>query len=303
MSTTQPPAPPPEPSPESPVSPSRVEKIFDFEGSLPTRALYLYLPAGYDESATRYPVLYMHDGQNLFEAFVDDSYLGSWRADETANRLVSEGRMQPCIIVGVSNGSEARLAEYLPPYASYTLPAPKEKRRSKGRKKIPLKPLQGRADETFAYYRDEVAPFVAANYRVLTGREHTATGGSSLGGLFSTYIAWEHPEFARGHAILSPSYWITRDKGGEMETVKRLREGEPRDLRLWLDSGTLDSPGKGDDGMEDTKAARDALLANGFEPGPDFRYFLDEGGAHHEDAWAARLPQIFEFLFPPKDVS
>ncbi len=297
MSTTQPPAPPPEPN----VSPSRVEKIFDFEGSLPTRALYLYLPAGYDESGAHYPVLYMHDGQNLFEAFVEDSYLGSWRADETADRLIRASRMRPCVIVGVSNGSEARLAEYLPPYASYTLPVPKGKRKGKGRK-IPLKPLQGRADETFAYYRDEIAPFVAANYRVLTGREHTATGGSSLGGLFSTYIAWEHPEFARGHAILSPSYWITRNGGGEMETVERLRRGKPRDLRLWLDSGTQDSPGKGDDGMADTQAARDALLKNGFEEGPDFRYYLDEGATHHEDAWAARLPGIFEFLFPPEEV-
>ena len=209
------------PSPESQsefyVSPSRVEKIFEFEGSLSARALYLYLPAGYDETDEHYPVLYMHDGQNLFEAFVDDSYLGSWRADETADRLIREGRMRPCIIVGVSNGGEARLAEYLPPYASYTLPASKEKRQSKGRKKTPLKPVRGRADETFSYYQGEVAPFVAANYRVLTGREHTATGGSSLGGLFSTYIAWEHPEFARSHAVLSPSYWITRDEGGEME--------------------------------------------------------------------------------------
>ena len=297
MSTT----PSPEPPSESPVSPSRVEKIFGFEGRLSPRALYIYLPAGYDESDTHYPVLYMHDGQNLFEAFVDDSYLGSWRADETADRLIRASRMQPCIIVGVSNGGEARLAEYLPPYASYTLPVPKGKRKGKGRN-IPLKPVQGRADETFAYYRDDVAPFIAASYRALAGREHTATGGSSLGGLFSTYIAWEHPEFARSHAILSPSYWITRDGTGETEAVRRLREGEPRDLRLWLDSGTLDSPGKGDDGMEDTKKARNALLENGFEPGPDFRHLLDEGATHHETAWAARLPQIFEFLFPPEDV-
>ena len=215
------------------MSPSRVEKIFSFEGSLSARALYLYLPAGYDEQPdTHYPVLYMHDGQNLFEAFVEDSYLGSWRADETADRLIREGRMQPCIIVGVSNGGEARLAEYLPPYASYTLPAPKIKRKGKGRK-IPLKPLQGRADETFVYYQNEVAPFVAANYRVLTGREHTATGGSSLGGLFSTYIAWEHPEFARSHAILSPSYWITRDGGGrdgDGEASPRGRTARPAAL-------------------------------------------------------------------------
>ncbi|MCP4426386.1 MAG: hypothetical protein GY803_17985, partial [Chloroflexi bacterium] len=67
-----------------------------------------------------------------------------------------------------------------------------------------------------------------------------------------------------------------------------------------LDSGAQDEPGRGDDGMFEAIAARDALLANGYVLGPDFHYFLDEGAIHRESAWAARLPQIFQFLFPPE---
>lgn len=288
------------------VSPSQVIKIEAFEGSLPQRPLYIYLPRGYNEQVNRYyPVLYMHDGQNCFEQFVQDSYAGSWKADQTADLLIGEGRMQECIIVGVSNGSEERIAEYLPPYATYQLPP----RKKKGSTKTvdvtdhvlidpPALPVTGRGHHTVDYYQYEAAAYLRQNYRILNGRDFTATCGSSMGGLFSTYIAWEYPEFARHHAILSPAYWITRTPDGTIETVERLRTSQPPDLRLWLDSGTLDAPGRGDDGMPETAAARDALLENGYQLGPNFQYCLDEGAIHHESAWAARLPQVFQFLFP-----
>jgi predicted alpha/beta superfamily hydrolase len=279
---------------ESP-SPSRVVKIPDFQGRLPPRALYIYLPPGYDdEPDRRYPLLFMHDGQNCFEAFADDSYVGSWRADETADRLINEGSMRPCLIVGVSHGGEERLAEYLPPYATFQL-------RRSAEVGFRRKQIRGRADETFAYYRDDVAPYLCRHYRVLSGRDNRATCGSSMGGLFSTYIAWEHPEFARHHAILSPALRITRGLlARRNKFIERLRDGKPRDLRLWLDSGTLDAPGRGDDGMKETAAARDALLGSGYVLGANFQYRLDKGAIHHESAWAARLPQVFRFLFPPE---
>ena len=79
-----------------------------------------------------------------------------------------------------------------------------------------------------------------------------------------------------------------------------LQHSSPPDVRLWLDSGTQDSSGQGDDGLPETEAARDALLANGFSEGPDFQFFVDEGTVHNESAWAKRLPQIFQFLFSPE---
>ena len=272
---------------------SRVIKIPDFQGRLSPRPLYVYLPPGYDQQPDRhYPVLYMHDGQNCFERYVEDSYAGSWRADETADHLINQGLMHPCIIVGVGHGSSERIVEYMPPYAThqprvgnYPIPWPKAHK--------------GRAEETFVYYRDDVAPYIRQHYRLLDGRDHVATCGSSMGGLFSTYIAWEHPDFARHHAILSPSFRVTSNWRGHMETVERLRKGKPRQVRLWLDSGTQDVHGHGDDGAKNTQAARDALLANGFELGENFQYLLDEGADHSESAWSGRLHRILPFLFPP----
>lgn len=267
-----------------------------FEGSLSPRDLYVYLPPGYHRGEERYPVLYLHDGQNVFERFVEDSYSGSWRADESADRLIRAGSMNPCIIVGVANGQEQRLSEYLPPYSNYRF-SPKIRRRRKHRVTV-----EGRADESAAYYRDEVAPFIDSHYRTLTGREHTATAGSSMGALFSSYLAWEHPDFARHHALLSPSYWITRRRDGTLATVERMRTPPPLPVRLWLDSGTgaRGIPGKDDDNRFVTEEARAALLEAGFEIGPDFQYRLYPGAIHHESAWAQRLPEVLSFLFPPR---
>jgi len=290
--------------PAAHVSPSRVVKVDAFEGSLPQRPLYIYLPRGYDEHPDRsYPVIYMHDGQNCFEAFVEDSYAGSWQADVIADRLICLGQMRECIIVGVGNGSEERIAEYLPPYATYQLPPRKKKGSTKtadAEEDVLVQPLPivGRAQETAVYYRDDVAGYLGQHYRVDSRREQTATCGSSMGGLFSTYLAWEVTGFARHHAILSPAYWLTKTADGVYETIERLRTGEPRDVRLWLDSGTEDAPGRGDDGWPETAAARDALLENGYQIGPNFQFYRDEGACHRESDWAARLPQVFGFLFP-----
>ncbi|NJN81460.1 MAG: alpha/beta hydrolase [Caldilineaceae bacterium] len=280
---------------------SRVLKVDDFQGTLPTRALYVYLPPGYDDDGDRrYPVLYMHDGQNCFEAFAEESFAGSWKADLVADRLIAAGQMQPVIIVGVSNSAHQRMAEYLPPYATFVPPVgAADKQRSYRR----LSVVEGQADRTFKYYRDEVAVYVRERFRVLVGREHTATCGSSLGGLFSAYIAWEHPEFARHHGLMSPSFWITciyPDRPeGPFEAIERMRSGKPRDVRLWLDSGTANNHhGDGSDGLEITRMARDALLENGYSLGVDFRYYQDVNGIHHESSWSARLPKVYRFLSP-----
>ncbi len=278
------------------VSPSRVEKIDAFEGSLPTRPLYVYLPRGYDvQPEKRYPVLYMHDGQNCFEAYIQDSYAGSWRADEVANRLIAAAQMQEAVIVGVSNGREMRMEEYLPPYAAYRFYPGRVG--SRARRSIPL--LTGRADETAAYYQREVAPFIARHYRILEDREHTATLGSSMGGLFSWYLAFDHPDFAQHHAAMSSTFWITNDGRGRLTALTRLSKLPERDIRLWLDSGEgKDRPGSNDDNKYVTLEAREALLEAGYEEGEDFVYHLAEGARHHESDWATRLEHVFRFLMP-----
>lgn len=271
---------------------SRVTKIPAFKGSLPARPLYIYLPPGYDDSPhTPYPVLYMHDGQNAFEAYAADSFIGvTWQADLTADRLIAAGEIRPLIIVGIGNGSHLRTAEYLPPYITLF---------SKGKREKLHHPLPGRADQTIAYYIREVAPFIEASYRAIPDRAHRATCGSSMGGLMSNLIAWEYPEFASGHAILSPAYWLTYNQEGGLEMLERMSYMDPpEDTRIWLDSGTQDRPGEGDDGLAQTLKAREIMLAKGFEPGVNFSFFRDEGACHTESAWAGRMPEILKFLFP-----
>jgi predicted alpha/beta superfamily hydrolase len=277
-----------------PKTPSRVVKIPRFTGSLPDRPLYIYLPPGYDDDLqTSYPVLYMHDGQNVFDAFVQDSYIGTtWRADRTADRLIRLNRMRPALIVGVGNGKDHRMSEYLPPYMTLRMrPTPQSKRRL----------IPGKSDVLAAYYIEEVAPFIEAAYRVLPGRENRATCGSSMGGLLSAFFAWEHTAFARSHGVVSPAFWLTRNQEGGLEMLERFAMSARPDVRIWLDSGTLDSTGSntlGDDGKALTIQARDILLDKGFEIGRDFCYFLDDGAAHTEAAWSRRMPLILEFLFP-----
>lgn len=331
--------------PAAHVSPSRVTKIDSFVGSLSPRPLYIYLPRGYKEHIHRkYPVLYMHDGQNCFEAYVEDSFAGSWQADLAADQMIREGKMRECVIVGVSNGSKERFFEYMPDFSrlpdfvldSYyqveveeepiteepdeadTSPdadtefvedldlndepellevsevseLPEERREYTNEESV------GRASATVAFYASDVAPFIESRYRVKSGRENRATCGSSMGGLMTMFFAWEAPSFARHHAAMSTSFWLTRTKDKELPWIKRLQQEEPRDIRLWLDSGTGDR-GEHDDGMKDAILARDALLANGFVQGASFHYELAEGAQHHESAWAARLPRALTFLFPP----
>ncbi|MEM7113759.1 MAG: alpha/beta hydrolase-fold protein [Chloroflexota bacterium] len=269
----------------------RVVKIPHFTGNsrFPPRSLYVYLPRGYDQQPRKkYPVIYMHDGQNCFESWVQDSYAGSWKADEAADRLIAAGQIPDCLIVGISNGQHARLAEYLPPFSTYTPPAAADG--------MPMTPIHGKAGETAVYYIHHVAPFIEAYYRAASDRTQRATCGSSLGGLFSTYLAWEHSHFAYSHAALSPSYWITAINTNKLEMVDRLRHNRPRNIRLWLDSGTQSE--SGDDGKNNTIAARDALLQNGYTLNKNLGYYLHEGAGHNENAWAERLPRVLKFLLP-----
>lgn len=274
------------------VSASRIAKV-PFSGTLGERFLYLYLPPGYDESEECYPVLYLHDGQNCFEAFAEDSFSGTWRADETADALILAGELRPCIIVGVSNGREKRLEEYLPPYSRLRTHSERRRRYRLRRKHY----LRGRAAELFEDYR-AIDSFITANYRTLPGREHRATCGSSMGGLFSAYLALDHPEFAKHHGILSASFWVTQVRGGQLQMLERLAHQLTHDVRLWLDSG--DGEGDSDDNMDVTLQAREALLAAGYREEKQFVYYLFTGATHSEASWAERLPQVLRYLFPPE---
>jgi neopullulanase len=234
---------------------------------LPPRDVIVYLPSGYRMSERRYPVLYMHDGQNLFDPAT--GFAGQeWRLDETAEQLIEAGKIPPLIIVGVYNTGGQRMREYTSGLGEANPP-------------------------TYArLIVEELKPFIDSHYRTLTGPENTGLGGSSLGGLISLAIALQQPGIFGKLAIMSPSvFWNNRVILEELKKYQNAaRPG------IWLDIGTAEgnTPQKT---VEDARALRDALVAKGWKPNVSLRYFEAEGAAHNEAAWSRRIGPALEFLF------
>ena len=240
---------------------------------LPTdRDVLVYLPPGYDsEARRRYPVLYLHDGQNLFDGATSFIPGQEWCVDETAQALITDRRIEPLIIVGIYNTGRERVEEYTPTVD-------------------PRHKVGGRADAYGRMLVEELKPFIDSHYRTKRGAAHTGLGGSSLGGLVSLYLGVRYPRVFGKLAVVSPSVWwdnrmIVRDVGA-------LRR-KPR-LRIWLDMGTAES----EDATDQARTLRDALVAKGWRLDGDLRYFEDVGAKHNEAAWATRVEPILRFLCP-----
>jgi predicted alpha/beta superfamily hydrolase len=234
------------------------------------RDFVVYLPPGYAaDAARRYPVLYLHDGQNLFDP--DTAYQKGqhWRVGETADRLIGDGHLDPLIIVGIDNTGTRRLSEY----------TPTADRRLGG----------GEADAYGRLIVEELKPFIDDRYRTLPGRLHTGLGGSSLGALVSLHLGLAYPSVFSRLALLSPSVWW--DRRAILRTVRKAR---PRPaLRIWLDMGTAE----GRRGLDDARALRLALVRMGWKEGDDLHYSEHKGATHSEAAWAARVGPMLQYLY------
>jgi predicted alpha/beta superfamily hydrolase len=241
------------------------------------RDVLVYLPPDYRRSRIRrYPVLYLHDGQNVFDAATAFGGV-EWGADETAQRLVNQKLIEPLIIVAVANTGEHRIHEYAPTRGRLE---EGKRRRSKG-----LLRYYG------GFLINELKPFIDARYRTLTAPEQTGLGGSSLGGLVSLYLALKHPDVFRGAAIMSPSVWW--DNCAIYKMVEKLDEEARPPLKIWLDTGTNEP------GWERARVLRDGLVEKGWRLYDDLHYFEAEGANHSEGAWGQRLDAVLRFLFPP----
>jgi predicted alpha/beta superfamily hydrolase len=224
------------------------------EGIRPRDAL-VWLPPGYDEDRDlRYPVLYMQDGQNVFDP--ETSFIGvSWQADEVAGRLMREGRIRNAIIVAVYN-TEDREEEY------------------------------GDTARGQAYMRFMVhglKPFIDRTYRTIPERNTTSVMGSSMGGLISFLLAWNHPDIFSQAACLSPAFLLG---GSNIIPVVRDFRGLRKTLRLYIDNGSEGLDRELQRGCDEMVAA---LLEQGFTPGQDLEWFHDDGGEHSETSWSRRL--------------
>lgn len=234
------------------------------------RDLIVYTPPGYfDQLGRRFPVLYLHDGQNLFDGATSFIPGQDWHVGQTADLCIQSGVVEPLIIVGMYN-TKARIREYTPTH-------------------VP-KLGGGRADRYAKFLLEEVKPFVDREYRTLSDSQQTGIGGSSLGGLVSLYLGLKHARVFGKIAALSPSVWWNQ------MVIQRfvLSTGiEPRP-RIWLDIGTREGPRI----VHDVEKFRDALLEKGWQLERDLHYERVEGAEHNEAAWARRVAPFLQFLYP-----
>lgn len=229
-----------------------------------SRKLRIYLPPSYTENpAKRYPVLYMHDGQNLFDA-ASAAYGVEWGIDETVNRLIGEGVMDEIIVVGIDS-TPARMAEYTP-CCDATFGG-------------------GQIEPYKAFIIDTVKPYIDGSLRTLPGKQHTALMGSSLGGIASFLIAQSRPDvFSMAGAVSSTFGW----QDGDLIQRPPARAA----VKFYLDAGAKK------DGLEQTQQMRDVMLKQGYQDGTDLLYFADPEGKHNEASWAQRVHRPLTWFFP-----
>lgn len=242
-----------------------------------TREVWVWLPPGYDapNNVARYPVLYMQDGQNVFDGATSFIPNEEWGADETAEAMVRAGLCEPLIIVAVSNAGTARADEYLPTRGT-----------------LGKTTVGGKADLYGKFLATELKPKIDKAFRTRTGPEDTAVCGSSFGGIVSLHLVLSMPEVFGKAIVMSPSLWWD---GGVMTKRVQEREERPRP-RLWLDMGHLEDPAA----IMNSRAMQKALNAKGWEQGKDLVYIEYLGAGHNERAWRERFDLALAFTFPPK---
>lgn len=234
-------------------------------GNLKPRDLIVWLPPGYEYGRRRYPVLYMHDGKNVFDP-ATSTFGVDWRLDETADSLIRKGEMEPAIIVGIYNTPD-RMEEYVPGN-------------------------MGAAYMDFVV--NTVKPLVDQKYRTMTGRRHTLTGGSSAGGTIAFMLAWEHPEVFSKAICMSPAFKIMH-----IDYVKEVRAytGRKKKLKFYIDNGGIDLEARLQPGIDEMLQA---LQLQGYLKGKDYIWVQKKEAQHNEAAWAKRMPTAFKFMLGKK---
>ncbi len=223
------------------------------------RDIQVYLPPSYGDSDRRYPVLYMQDGQNLFDSGA--SFAGvEWRVDETLEMLAGEGI--EAIIVGLNHGGEQRVAEYNPFPQVWS----------------------GRGDRYLQFLSETVKPVIDQDFRTRPEREQTGIMGSSMGGLISLYAFFHAPQTFGFAGVMSPSLWI--GGGVIMGDVKNAPFSPGK---LYLDNGSRESS---------ARQMNAVLLRKGYRRDVDLKYVVEQDAEHTESAWARRLPDALRFLIP-----
>ena len=230
------------------------------------RGLRIYVPPGYSAHPDRrYPVLYMHDGQNLFDA--KTAYAAEWGVDETLDELAKTDGFE-AIVVGIDNGPK-RMSEYNP------YPGPE------------LKEAEG--PEYMRFIAEMVKPYIDRTYRTLPDRAHTAIMGSSMGGLISHYALQAYPQVFSKYGVFSPSYWASPELVARAEKTP-----VPADTRIYIFVGHLEGPH-----MEDPARKMADTLTREAAPG-SVAYHVEPEGKHSETTWRPEFRTAVRWLFEGK---
>lgn len=229
------------------------------------------LPPGYHEAPDRrYPVLYLHDGQNVFDDLPLSPFGVQWGVDTTARALIHARVIEPLIIVAIGNAGRDRIDEYTPTRDN-------------------MHDAGGMADRYGQMLVYELKPWVDHTWRTRRTARDTAVAGSSLGGLLSLHLGLTHPAVFGKLGLLSPSVWWD-----DRWIVRQLAaEGRRPDLRIWLDVGTGETRM-----LKGTRLLYRMLLRKGWQAGRDLAYVEAEGALHDERAWGERTGLFLRFLFP-----
>lgn len=265
---------------EVPGRPRRKGKLL-LLGPLPiptldrSRQVAIYLPPGYDaDTGRRYPVMYMFDGQNLFDPMT--SFCGDWEVDLTIDALIARGEIEPVICVGIYNGGEHRISEQSP-WAD------------------PNFDCRGEADAFLDWICGPLKAQIDRQYRTRTGPEDTGLGGSSMGGLTAMYGLFRRPDTFGRALCMSPSFWFAR--GAIFDYVASMPTKRDK-TRVYLDFGAREArPGPGTRLLRDARIMRELLGSQGYVAGEDLMWVEDPSGIHNEACWNARLPQAMRFLW------
>jgi len=244
--------------------------IFDDNFYMPQldryRRIWVYLPPDYEHSGKHYPVIYMHDGQNLFDDLT--SFVGEWGADEVLNEMYANG-FPGIIVVGIEHGSEERLNEYSP-----------WKRAGMG---------GGLGDKHARFVVETLKPVIDKNFRTLPGSEHTGIGGSSMGGLISFYATLKYPEIFSRSLIFSPTFWFAAES-----YIFAANAMINNDFRMYFLAGGKEYEKR--DVIGYTGQMIEILKANGLSE-HQYRYVADPEGIHNEAFWGNYFGDAIAFLF------
>lgn len=234
---------------------------------LQERNLIVWLPPDYGvDPEQRYPVLYMHDGQNIFDP--STSFIGiDWQIDETADSLIRSGEIPPVIIVGIFNTSD-RTMEYTP----------------------------GEKGEAYMdFVVNTVKPLIDSTYLTLSDRDNTFVGGSSAGGIISFMLTWEYPEIFSKAICMSPAFRNPDGFNYQFNYITTVQDTEtpPQNVFFYLDNGGVELDALLQPGIDEMLLALDS---KGYRLDRDFVFIKDEDATHSETAWAERFPTALKII-------